>query len=84
MDVKVNISRTFQAQQFCPVKIEIEIIQKNVEDYDSAYEAASTLIGTSLIKEEVRLRELYQDGNEKVYDEKVDEDKPKRKLRRNS
>ena len=61
MDIKISIARTFQAQEFEPVKIEVEASVKNVDvdDYEEFYDDLYEKIEESLVKAESKLRDIY-------------------------
>ena len=81
MKIRICISRTFQAEPYYPVKIEAEIVQDEITDYQSAYDAAYAQIEESLIKSEVKLRKLYTVDTNDIDD--IEREPKKRKLKRN-
>lgn len=76
MDVRICLSRTWQQSQYEPINVQVEIIQKDVTDYESAYDALYAMAEKSLVESETKLRDMYTPI--------VDETRtPKRRLRRN-
>jgi hypothetical protein len=77
MKLRICISRTFQAQQFEPIKMEVEI-EKEVKplDYDEEFASTYEDLEKSLTETEVKLKEIY------CPEEETDR-KPKRKRKRN-
>ena len=67
MDIRISIARTFQAQEFEPIKIEVEASVKNVDvdDYEEFYDDLYEKIEESLVKSESKLRDIYCPSPEK-------------------
>ena len=59
MDIRISISRTFQAKEFEPVKIEIEAAEKESTDFKNTSEKLYEKIEEALVKSEMKLRDIY-------------------------
>jgi hypothetical protein len=60
MDVRILISRTFQAQQFEPVKIEVEVKESCVDSiYEQMFADMYKKVEGSLLEAESHLRDIY-------------------------
>lgn len=73
MDIKVRLSRTWQQEQFQPITVDIELVQHDVTNFESAYEAAYGKVEKALIESEIRLRDMY-DGKPAAENEENEED----------
>lgn len=57
--IKIKISRTFQSQQFEPVKIEAEVAVGSNKNFESVFRELFDDIMEQLIEAEVELRDIY-------------------------